>query len=201
MASQDQNVSADAMKTLLLSVGSQVKNLRKERGLTLAALSETTGLSPAIVSQIERGLANPSFSTLVQIAHGLDIPVGRFFATNEVPPSPVVRKHERQNFTRVSREAVGDAVYEQLTPDLNGALEAHWVVSPPGHDTSATPFRHIGEELGIILSGKQDVYLDGVRYTVEAGDSIRYSSELPHWYVNAYDEDCVSIWVSTPPSW
>lgn len=194
-------VSPAAVETLLLSVGSHVKALRKDRGLTLAALSEKSGVSSAIVSQIERGLANPSFSTLVQIAHGLSIPVGRFFATGEETRSPVVRRHERQNLKKVSREAVGDAVYEQLTPDLNGALEAHWVVSPPGHDTSATPFRHVGEELGIILSGTQDVYLDGVKYTVSSGDSINFSSETAHWYVNPYDEDCVSIWVSTPPSW
>ena len=55
--------SPAVMKSLLVSVGSQVKALRKERSLTLSQLSELTGLSPAIVSQIERGLANPSFTT------------------------------------------------------------------------------------------------------------------------------------------
>lgn len=193
--------SPAVMKSLLVSVGSQVKALRKERGLTLSQLSELTGLSPAIVSQIERGLANPSFTTLVQLAHGLGIPVGRFFPTQEESTSPVVRKDERRNLKGTARESNGGEVYELLTPNLNGSLEVHWIVSPPGSDTSATPFRHGGEEFGVVLSGKKDVYLDGELYVLEAGDSITYASDVPHWYMNPYDEACVSIWVNTPPTW
>lgn len=188
-------------KTLLQTIGSLVKSLRKERGLTIAQLSTDAGLSSAMVSQIERGLANPSFTTFVQLAHALDVPVGRFFLGQEESKSPVVRKNERRNLKGVARKSVGEIVYELLTPDLNGALEAQWIVSSPGHDTSATPFQHGGEEFGIILSGKKDVYLDGVRHTLEEGDAITFASEIPHWYVNAYDETCVAIWVNTPPTW
>ncbi|UCR89033.1 helix-turn-helix domain-containing protein [Mycetocola spongiae] len=201
MVDDDNNLAPGQVKALLTTIGSQVRTLRKERGLTLNALSETTGLSPAIVSQIERGLANPSFTTLAQLAHGLEIPVGKFFSAAEESRSPVVRKADRRNLKGVSRKSVGEAVYELLTPDLNGMIEAHWIVSPPGHNTSDTPFRHGGEEFGIILSGRKDVYLDGVCYTLDAGDSITYSSEIPHWYVNSYDETCVAIWVNTPPTW
>jgi transcriptional regulator with XRE-family HTH domain len=193
--------SAASLGTLLATVGNQVRTLRKEKSLTLAQLSERTGLSPAIVSQVERGLANPSFTTLAQLAHGLDIPVGRFFLGQDETKSPVVRKDQRRNLKGVARKAVGEAVYELLTPDLNGTIEAHWIVSPPGHNTSDTPFRHGGEEFGIILSGKKDVYLDGECHTLEAGDSITYSSNIPHWYINRYEETCVAIWVNSPPTW
>lgn len=190
-----------ATGALLATVGNKVRAMRKEKGMTLAKLSEITGLSPAIVSQIERGLANPSFTTLAQLAHGLDIPVGKFFIGQENPRSPVVRKNERRNLKGVTKKSVGEAVYELLTPDLNGALEAQWIVSPPGHDTSATPFRHSGEEFGIILSGRKDIFLAGERYTLEAGDSITFSSDIPHWYKNSYEEVCVAIWVNAPHAW
>ena len=121
-----------ATSALLATVGNKVRSMRKEKGMTLAKLSEITGLSPAIVSQIERGLANPSFTTLAQLAHGLDIPVGKFFIGQEETRSPVVRKAERRNLKGVTKKSVGEAVYELLTPDLNGALEAQWIVSPPG---------------------------------------------------------------------
>jgi transcriptional regulator with XRE-family HTH domain len=193
--------SAASLGTLLATVGNQVRTLRKEKSLTLTQLAERTGLSPAIVSQVERGLANPSFTTLAQLAHGLEIPVGRFFLGQDETKSPVVRKNQRRNLKGVARKAVGEAVYELLTPDLNGSIEAHWIVSPPGHDTSATPFRHGGEEFGIILSGRKDVYLDGECHTLEAGDAITYSSNIPHWYINRYEETCVAIWVNSPPTW
>ncbi len=194
------NVSATASAQLTV-VGDKVRSMRKEKGMTLARLSEITGLSPAIVSQIERGRANPSFTTLWQLANGLGIPVGKFFIGQPESKSPVVRKHERRNLVGVTKKSMGEAVYELLTPDLNGTLEAQWIETPPGHDTSATPFRHSGEEFGIILSGRKDIYLDGECYSLEAGDSITFSSEIPHWYKNTYDEVCQAIWVSAPHAW
>ncbi|MBM6622165.1 helix-turn-helix domain-containing protein [Micrococcaceae bacterium RIT802] len=200
MLSSDTQTAAP-VSALLTSVGHLVLSLRKEKGWTLAQLSERSGLSQAIVSQIERGLANPSFTTLAQLAHALGVPVGKFFIGQDETKSPVVRKADRRNLKGVARKSIGEAAYELLTPDLNGALEAHWIVSPPGHDTSETPFRHGGEEFGVILSGKKDIYLDGQCYTLEEGDSITYSSEIPHWYINRYEEVCVAIWVNTPPTW
>jgi transcriptional regulator with XRE-family HTH domain len=187
---------------MLSEVGDQVRSIRKEAGLTLERLSELSGLSTGIVSQVERGLANPSFATLVQLAHGLGIPVGRLFQVQDQRRSPVVRKAERR---RLDGHGIGiqddGSRYELLTPDLNGALEVTWVETPPGYDTSDTPYQHNGEEFGLILSGRKDVYLDGVRYDLGVGDSIRYPSTTPHWYVNPGDETCTAIWVSTPPTW
>ena len=191
-----------AVDAILANVGRKIRALRKEKGLTLIAVSEVTGLSPASVSQIERGLANPSFTTLAQLAHGLEIPVGKLFPDHAAETrSPVVRKSERRNLKGVVTEAAGEASYELLTPDLNGTLEANWIVTPPGHDTSDTPFIHGGEEFGTILSGRKDVYLDGQRYALEAGDSITFDSTIPHWFTNSYDETCVAVWVNSPPTW
>lgn len=184
----------------LSAIGTKIRRLRKDRGLTVERLSELSGLSTGIVSQIERGKGNPSFVTLAQLAHGLGLPVGRLFPTEE-HRSPVVRKSERRRLNSHGLSDDDGGVYELLTSDLNGALEATWVETPPGYDNSATPFRHNGEEFGLILSGSKDVYLDGVRYHLEAGDSIRYASTVPHWYVNTGDTTCVAVWVITPPTW
>lgn len=90
---------------------------------------------------------------------------------------------------------------EVLTPDTAGTIEAFWVENLPFYDTSETPYQHDGEEFGIVLSGTRDVYLDGIRHRLEAGDSIRYSSTIPHWYVNPRDVKCVAGWVATHPIW
>ncbi|GAB3557663.1 helix-turn-helix domain-containing protein [Spelaeicoccus albus] len=197
-----ESTPAPSVDALLAGVGSKVRAMRKEQGLTLANLAELTGLSPAIVSQVERGLANPSFTTLAQLAHGLEIPVGKLIPDHAPESrSPVVRKADRRDLRGVAPEALGEAAYELLTPDLNGTLEANWVVTPHGHDTSDTPFTHGGEEFGIVLSGKKDVYLNGQRYVLEAGDSITFNSTIPHWFTNSYDETCVAVWVNSPPTW
>ncbi|MGZ4744671.1 MAG: helix-turn-helix domain-containing protein [Oryzihumus sp.] len=193
--------AAVPVASMLDAVGLQIRALRKARGLTLGQLSEAAGLSTGIVSQLERGLANPSFATLVQLAHGLDIPVGRLFNVQDQLRSPVVRKHERRRLDGHGVSTDDGGHFELMTPDLNGALEVTWVETPPGYDTSATPYRHNGEEFGTILTGRKDVYLDGVRHELGPGDSIRYASTVPHWYVNPGEEPCTAIWVITPPTW
>ncbi|MFJ9760026.1 helix-turn-helix domain-containing protein [Streptomyces sp. NPDC101149] len=199
-AAKPRSSDGPTIAPLVAAIGETVRSIRRERTLTLEQLAEASGLSVGVISQLERGIGNPAFATLVQLAHALDVPVGRLLLRIEDNKSPIVRKTERR---RVGGHglATAAATYELLTPDLSGALEATWVTSQPGHDTSKTPFTHNGEEFGIVLSGSLDVFVDGVRHHLEAGDSIRYSSTIPHWYVNAGDEPAQCIWVSTPPTW
>lgn len=183
---------------LMVSVGRKIRTLRTERGYTLEELSSRSGVSTGLISLVERGRSNPSFTSLVQIAHGLDVPIGRVFHVAETM-SPVVRRAERRSLDAHGADDSGS--YELLTPNLDGALEAIWVEAPPGQDTSATPFRHNGEEFGIVISGSKDVFIDGAKYTLHAGDSITFASSIPHWFVNPNNEPAVAIWVITPPTW
>ena len=201
MSSDVANTNGVPMEAMLADFGARVRSLRKERSLTTERLAQNAGVSAGLISQIERGHGNPSFATLVQLAHGLQLPVGQLLQPIETE-QVVVRKEQRRRLDSHGLATEDGGVYELLTPDLNGALEANWVVTPPGYDTSATPYTHHGEEFGIVLSGTKDVFLDGVRHRLNAGDSIRYSSTIPHWYVNPSEtEDCTAVWVSTPPTW
>jgi transcriptional regulator with XRE-family HTH domain len=182
------------------SLGEQIRSLRKIRGFTLEELSNRSNVSTGLISLLERGKGNPSFASLLQLAHGLDVPIGRLFHM-ESPTSPVVRAEERRALEWHGNETLNGARYQLLTPSLQGSLEVVWVETSPGHDTSATPFRHNGEEFGLVLSGVTDVFLDGVRHRLEAGDSITYSSSIPHWYVTVGDEPTTAVWVITPPTW
>lgn len=199
-AAKSRSNDGPAIAPMVAAIGETVRSIRRERTLTLDQLAEASGLSVGVVSQLERGMGNPSFATLVQLAHGLSVPVGRLLLHIDDNDSPIVRKAERR---RVDGHglATANVTYELLTPDLTGALEATWVTSQPGHDTSKTPFTHNGEEFGIVISGSLDVFVDGVRHHLESGDSIRYSSTIPHWYVNSGDEPANCVWVSTPPTW
>lgn len=127
----DNKALVDAM---LGDLGSRIRMLRKERQLTTERLAETAGVSAGLISQIERGNGNPSFATLVQLAHGLQMPIGQLLEAPE-SKSVVVRKNERRRLDGHGLANDDGGSYELLTPDLNGALEATWVVTPPGYDT------------------------------------------------------------------
>ena len=185
-------------EALMATVGVQLRSLRKMRGLTLEELGQRSDVSMGLISQIERGRGNPSFNTLVQMAHALDVPIGRLFYTVE-DTSIVVRADERR-ILDIHGSARTDVRYALMSPNLNGALEAIWVEAPPGYDTSDTPFSHPGEEFGVVLEGQHEVFVDGVRHTLGPGDSITYPSTTPHWYRNAGDVLVKAIWIITPPT-
>jgi len=185
-------------EALIATVGAQLRKLRKMRNLTLEELGRRSDVSMGLLSQIERGRGNPSFNTLVQMAHALDVPIGRLFHTAE-ETSPVVRVDQRRSLDVHSGGGV-EALHELLSPGLDGALEVIWVEAPGGYDTSATPFVHAGEEFGIVLCGRHEVYLDGVRHELGPGDSITYPSSTPHWYRNPGPETVKAVWVITPPT-
>ncbi len=178
-------------------VGVKIRKLRKAQGKTLEQLAQISGVSAGLLSQVERGQGNPSFSTLVQIAHGLGVSVARL-VVDEQSASPVVRSHERR---RLDPGTTGDLIMaELLTPRLDSTLEVIRITTLPGYSSEETPFVHEGEEFFIVLEGTQAVTVDGVRYVLGTGDSIAYSSHLSHWYENAGDTVSVSLSVITPPS-
>jgi transcriptional regulator with XRE-family HTH domain len=185
-------------EALMATVGQHVHLLRKARHLTLEELGRQSKVSTGLISQIERGRGNPSFNTLVQVAHALDVPVARLLHTAE-ENSPVVRANERRVLDIHNSGGI-DALHELLTPGLDRALEAIWVEAPPGYDTSDTPFSHPGEEFGLVLEGRHEVWIAGTRHELGPGDSVAYSSTLPHWYRNRGPEPVKAVWVITPPT-
>lgn len=190
---------AEQPPVTITELGAQLRTLRKQRGLTLAQLGAAADVSSGLLSQMERGLGNPSFNTLVQVAHALGVPVASLFRREE-GGSPVVRQGERRRMDIHAGSGDEPTVTELLTPGLNGALEVLLVEVPPGYSSEATPFVHEGEEFGLILEGRHEVHLADTTYTLEMGDSITYSSRIPHWYRNPGADRVRSIWVITPPT-
>ena len=183
---------------LLAKVGQRVRAMRREQQVTLQVLSAACGVSVGVLSEIERGVGNPSLNTLVQVAHALGISVVNLLSVTE-QHSPVVRRHERRALD-ARHDIDGDARIEILTPSVDGALEVVWITAPPGYDTSSTPFSHAGEGFGLVMSGRHEVYLDGEKHVLEPGDSITYQCSTPHWYKNPGPETVEAIWIVTPPT-
>src|SRR5512142_3214648 len=77
-----------------LAVGGQIRRWRTDRGLTLAAVAERSGLNIGYLSQIENDKASPSLACLASLGDALDVPIAWFFMA-EVPPPKVVRAADR----------------------------------------------------------------------------------------------------------
>ena len=181
----------------LNAIGLQMHEARTNLGLSVQELADISDISTGMISQIERGLANPSINTISKLASALGLQLGIFFEPRpQTDKELVVRKHERR------RIGIPDPnfVYELLVPDLKRTLEFVWVESAPGSTTENSPFQHEGEECGLVLQGTLEVHLGSDVFILEAGDSIIFNSRIPHWYRNVGTDRVLSVWAVTPPT-
>ena len=183
--------------TLVVGLGKAIKAARLERGLTVERLAREAGVSTGLISQLERGLGNPSFLTLQRLAETLELPFGHFMQGPNTQHGMVVRAHERK---RLVVPHPTEIVHELLTPDLRGSLEMLRTSVPPGWSNEHRPFHHVGEECVHLLEGSLHVTVGPSSWELAEGDSITYDPEVPHWWANHSSEPALVIGAVTPPS-
>lgn len=165
------------------------------RGMTVRALSEASGITPSMLSQIENNQSNPSIATLHTIADVLQVPLWKFFITQE-QASPVVHPSERRILGLYGN---ADVRYELLTSDASGDIEFCEMVIPAGCLSAEEPKSHIGEEVAYVLDGTISAEVEGQKYVLHRGDSIRIRQQEKHRWVNEGAEESRVLFAVTPP--
>ncbi|WP_374443782.1 cupin domain-containing protein [Stella sp.] len=186
-----------------LWLGTQLRSLRKAKGLSLAQVGQSAGLSIGMVSQIERGLASPSIRSLRKLADALDVPVAWFFHADSGRPEAelkmVVRREDRRQLRLPTVGTNADLVaMDLLTPDLSGDIQLLMMTLEPGF-TSGEAHKHRGEEAGLVMTGTLRLWHGDQEFLLNQGDSFRFASSVPHRYANAGDGPTEVVWVLSPP--
>lgn len=190
-----------AGKAAAASLGHQVRDLRRAKGVTIPQLATRIDRSVGWVSQIERGLSEVSISALHQIAAALEVQVAWFFA-NGAPQPPdelglVVRRGNRRTL-----DFHGSGVHEEiLSPNLSGQLLLVESTFAPGASTGDRDRERRGEEAGLVLSGTLELHVEGRTLHLEAGDSFAFTRRGPHRCHNPGKVAARVLWVITPPSY
>jgi len=102
-------------------VGERVATYRKDRHLKVSELARTVGVSPSLISQIERGQSQPSVATLFALAESLDVPVDAFFLKEENSAAPVEPAPIRANRGVPAPGAIAVAEPEAAPSDVTPA--------------------------------------------------------------------------------
>jgi len=180
------------------SLGASIRSARRGAGLKLREVAAATGLSISYLSQIERDLLTPSVGALRRIAGAVDIPTGALaFAAGSQRGKSRVSIVRRETRKRVAF-ADTNIAYELLTPDVRGRVSVMSLSVPPGAE-SGEAFSHPGEDIVIVQHGALMVEIGGLWHQIEAGDSIHFSSEIPHRWRNGAAVPAQALWISSPP--
>ena len=203
------------------SLGPRLRELRKQRGLTLRELAGRAGVSASLLSDIERGRVNPSVASFFSLANQLGVAPHGFFpggqptlrhdlqslaagaadprvasepADTARPPeevSSVVRASERAEIP-----LVGGIRWQRLTPAPEGAVEFIEMRYEPGASSGEAMHHHPGREFGLVLEGELTLELGFQRYRLSRGDSVAFDSTTPHRLSNQTEALLRLAWVN-----
>lgn len=183
------------------TLGLAVRRARQARGLSLQRVAEAANVSVGLLSQIERGISSPSIRALRAVCSALDIPVHALFGDAEAALEQESRRIVRVNQRR--RADFGDRgmVKEFLTARNEGALQVMEIALEVDGGSGEDPYNHEGEECGVVLEGRLELYVDGAVYRLAEGDSFYFESTLPHKFRNIANGRTRILWITTPPVW
>ncbi|MDQ6746061.1 MAG: XRE family transcriptional regulator [Actinomycetota bacterium] len=162
--------------------------------MSLRDLSERSGVSAPMLSQVERGETSPTLQVAGRIASGLELRLSQLLRLDEDGAVTIVRRRER----RQGPSRVRGHSYEILTPPLPGQraeLSRHTLApgaltggpgDPPMHEPGS-------RETALVQSGEVVLVCDSQRHRLQAGDCVTFDADLAHHFHNPGPDDAVLL--------
>jgi len=165
-------------------IGARVRALRDAAGLSLRDLSERSGVSAPMLSQVERGETSPTLAVAGRIAGGLELTLSQLLRLDEAEHVVVVRAGKGR-----SRKRAGHRT-EELTPGLPGQradVSRHGLEPGTATGTAGDPPLHEpgSRETALVVDGELTLVIDDERHRLEAGDAVTFDADLAHHFENS----------------
>lgn len=176
-----------------MDIGNKLKELRVLKGLTQEELADRSELSKGFISQLERNLASPSITTLMDILQCLGTSIGEFF--NEAPDEQIVFG-KQDYFVKEDTEYKNEIKWIIPNAQKNTIEPIYLTLQAGGSTCPDTP--HEGEEFGYVLQGAVSIHLGNKTYKAKKGESFYYTADKTHFLSSK--NGATLIWVSSPPS-
>ncbi|WP_183574631.1 helix-turn-helix domain-containing protein [Mucilaginibacter sp. X5P1] len=178
----------------LLEISTRIKEIRRDRNITVQELADRVSVSKGLISQIENNRTVPSLLVLVNIIRALEIDLNQFFkdiAKNSLlAPVIIKRKNEYESFEK--EQAVGFLYQRIFTKAFKNStvdivlLELEPDATRPMVVTEAFEYKYI-------LSGKVDYVFEDQQYSLSEGDSMLFDGRLPHTPKNVTDQKAIML--------
>lgn len=176
-------------------IGEKIRALRLKKKMGLVELGRHTGLSPALLSKIERGKLFPTLPTLLRVALVFSVGLEFFFVgAREKPLVAVMRRTERVRLPERPDGRVNAFVFESL--DFRATerkFNAYFAEFARVDLEDVRLHAHPGVEFIYTLEGTLGLTIGGVGYDLEPGDTIYFDSSHPHGYRRARGRACRAI--------
>lgn len=196
------------MKEILIdqivsSIGSKIKKLRQQQGMSLNQIAERAGVSVTTIHKLERSEMTPTITVLMKVADAFGEKVGFFLGEENnnlefeyVQGAEYTPKGSGKRFRNTSGNTQVDYIAFRLK---EGKLLALLTLLKPGTKSGLKPQSHPGEEFVFCLSGEIQYEVDGKTYLLRKGDNLHFYAHLPHRWEVIGSKGTKNLWIITPP--
>jgi transcriptional regulator with XRE-family HTH domain len=162
--------TSTAITAILERVGPRLKQLRRNRRITLTALAGTTGISKSTLSRLETGHRRPTLELLLALSHAYRVPLDDLVGAPDVGDPRIRLKPGRVN---------GRTVIPLVRqPD---GMQA-WKMVVPTSQADPEPRAHDGHEWIYVLSGHLRLVLGDQEFILAPGEIAEFDTTVPHWF-------------------
>jgi transcriptional regulator with XRE-family HTH domain len=165
------------------AIGNKLRRLRLRKSMGLLELSKHTGLSPALLSKLERDVMHPTLPTLLRIAMVFSVGLDYFFNPDTQPILEIVRKKDRLRFPELPNAGQVAYYFESLDfPVPDRALNSYFAEFEPLETEHGRFHQHAGIEFIYVLSGTLELRTEENKHELREGDAIYFDCSVPHGY-------------------
>lgn len=177
------------------ALGQAIRSRRLAQKRTLADVAEAAGISVSLLSQVERGLVDPSLDSLRDIAIALDTTPFRLLEDSH-PRSHIVRSGEGLRLVLPGT----DVEYELVSPSSDGSFQIAKSTLRAGGLSARQPRSHPGEEAAYVLQGTVTIVVGEEVFELKEGDCVTYDPRIPHRAIAGPDGPATILYVVSPPT-
>ena len=177
-----------------VAVGLRVREIRTQKGLSIKALAEMSGLAVNTLSLIENQKSSPSVSTLEQLAKTLQVPLNTFFKPFDATPDLIFT----QSTKRQAIDLEGIRV-EDCGINFSGKpLQPLFVSLSSGKGSGPDNIQHYGYEFVFCISGEIEYNVGEDKFDLSAGGSLFFDAQRPHRWNNHQSQHATYLLLIVP---
>jgi transcriptional regulator with XRE-family HTH domain len=189
-----ERADAAASKDLTPVVGANLRRLRNERGLSLEKLSQVSGVSRAMLGQIELGQSAPTINVLWKISSALSVPFSALMSARTTGGVHVLRGEAAKLLTSHDGAFTSRALFPF---DERRRVEFYELRLAPGGVERAEAHNPGTTENLVVAAGTVEIEVEGRKEHLEAGDAIVFEADVPHVYRSRSDRESIMYLVMT----
>jgi transcriptional regulator with XRE-family HTH domain len=183
-----------AARDLTPVVGANLRRLRSERGLSLERLSQVSGVSRAMLGQIELGQSAPTINVLWKISSALSVPFSALMSARAQGGVHVLRGEQAKLLTSHDGSFTSRALFPF---DERRRVEFYELRLAPGGVERAEAHNPGTTENLVVAHGTVEIEVEGRKELLQAGDAMVFEADVPHVYRSRSERESVMYLVMT----